>query len=55
MNLDEDEKLSAPKSKATEAKKYKCIRTCYINGFLYKVGEVVTGKAPCEEYFVEIK
>lgn len=48
-----EEKVSG--TAKAEPKKYKCIRTCYINGFLYKVGEVVTGKAPCKEYFTEMK
>jgi hypothetical protein len=45
----------ASTSTVTEPKKYKCTKTCYINGFLYKAGDVITGNNPAKEYFVEIK
>lgn len=50
--LDEDKPSASVKA---EPKKYKCIKTCYINGFLYKAGDVITGNNPAKEYFVEIK
>lgn len=55
-----EESKSSTSSKAststvTEPKKYKCTKTCYINGFLYKAGDVITGNNPAKEYFVEIK